>query len=177
MKLDPLTAGHHWTPHHHGENCAQRGRNTCKPSATYSPKVTWGSNLQNNPSHTQILQENAASVNSNAGGGTHGHLALVLTPVHYNQVTGHVFVTPTHPRPMLPNPRAFFPTQDLQVQWGNYFAAVYTYKVYHATDKALVKQILTEINEKFYKALRDRLVGYRNRTAAKFLHHLYGNYG
>eukprot|EP00957_Ditylum_brightwellii_P136907 10441137-Ditylum_brightwellii.AAC.1 len=27
----------------------------------------------------KILQENAASVNSNAGGGAHGHLALVLT--------------------------------------------------------------------------------------------------
>eukprot|EP00957_Ditylum_brightwellii_P049384 3746888-Ditylum_brightwellii.AAC.1 len=125
----------------------------------------------------KILQENAASINSNAGGGAHEHLALVLTPGHYHQVTGHVFAPPTHPGPTPPNPRAFFATQDLQAQRDNYFAALYAYKVYHATDKALVKQKLSAFDERFYKALRDRLVGYRNRTVANFLHHLYGNYG
>eukprot|EP00957_Ditylum_brightwellii_P158338 12052447-Ditylum_brightwellii.AAC.1 len=33
----------------------------------------------------KLLQENAASVHSDLGGGAHGHLALVLTPGHYQQ--------------------------------------------------------------------------------------------
>eukprot|EP00957_Ditylum_brightwellii_P036603 2773455-Ditylum_brightwellii.AAC.1 len=52
----------------------------------------------------KLLQENAASVHSNASGGAHGHLALVLTPAHYQQVTGHLFNPPVHPGPNLPNP-------------------------------------------------------------------------
>eukprot|EP00957_Ditylum_brightwellii_P043909 3329945-Ditylum_brightwellii.AAC.1 len=58
----------------------------------------------------KILQENAASINSNAGGGAHRHLALVLTPGHYHQVTGRVFAPPTHLGPMPPYPQAFFAT-------------------------------------------------------------------
>eukprot|EP00957_Ditylum_brightwellii_P059656 4528074-Ditylum_brightwellii.AAC.1 len=37
-------------------------------------------------------------------------------------------------------------------------------------------QILTSFNDRFYKALRNGIVGYNNCTTADFLHHLYGNY-
>eukprot|EP00957_Ditylum_brightwellii_P078280 5951935-Ditylum_brightwellii.AAC.1 len=53
----------------------------------------------------KILQENAASTHSNKGGGAHGHLALVLTPGHYQQVTGHAFAAPAHPGLNPKNPR------------------------------------------------------------------------
>eukprot|EP00957_Ditylum_brightwellii_P114933 8765019-Ditylum_brightwellii.AAC.1 len=43
-------------------------------------------------------------------------------------------------------------------------------------DQAIVKQICSVFDEWFYKALRNGSVGYNNRTAANFLHHMYGNY-
>eukprot|EP00957_Ditylum_brightwellii_P195338 14883266-Ditylum_brightwellii.AAC.1 len=70
----------------------------------------------------KILQENAVLVNSNAGGGAHGHLALVLTPGHYQQVTGHIFAPSMHPGRTPQNPRAFLLQQDLQAGRDNYFA-------------------------------------------------------
>eukprot|EP00957_Ditylum_brightwellii_P169812 12925438-Ditylum_brightwellii.AAC.1 len=47
----------------------------------------------------KILQKNDASAHSNVGGGAHGHLALVLTHGHYQQVMGHIFDAPNHPGP------------------------------------------------------------------------------
>eukprot|EP00957_Ditylum_brightwellii_P095019 7236029-Ditylum_brightwellii.AAC.1 len=123
----------------------------------------------------KILQENAALVNSNAVGGAHGHLAPVLTPGHYQQVTGHVFAHSVHPGPPPPNPRAFLLQKYLQASRDNYFVVLYNYKVYASTDRALVKQIISAFDEQFYKAIRDGIVGYRNRTSANFLYHLYGN--
>eukprot|EP00957_Ditylum_brightwellii_P125062 9532719-Ditylum_brightwellii.AAC.1 len=35
---------------------------------------------------------------------------------------------------------------------------------------------MSSFNERFYKALQDGLVGYRNRTAANFLQDICGNY-
>eukprot|EP00957_Ditylum_brightwellii_P167872 12778822-Ditylum_brightwellii.AAC.1 len=71
----------------------------------------------------------------------------------------------------------FLLAQDLQVQRDNYFVALYSHKVYHNTDKALVKQIMTAFDERFYKALSNAMLGYKNCTVADFLHHLHGNYG
>eukprot|EP00957_Ditylum_brightwellii_P179492 13673805-Ditylum_brightwellii.AAC.1 len=36
---------------------------------------------------------------------------------------------------------------------------------------------MTTFDERFYKALPNTMVGYKNRTVADFLHHLYRNYG
>eukprot|EP00957_Ditylum_brightwellii_P140992 10741470-Ditylum_brightwellii.AAC.1 len=64
----------------------------------------------------KCFHKNAASAHSNAGSGAHKHLALVLTPVHYQQVTGHLFNPPLHPGPNLPNLHAFLLQHDLQAQ-------------------------------------------------------------
>eukprot|EP00957_Ditylum_brightwellii_P144434 11002056-Ditylum_brightwellii.AAC.1 len=36
---------------------------------------------------------------------------------------------------------------------------------------------MSAFDERFYKAIKDGIVGYCNKTAAHFLHHLYGSYG
>eukprot|EP00957_Ditylum_brightwellii_P106495 8125055-Ditylum_brightwellii.AAC.1 len=125
----------------------------------------------------KILQENAAFVHSNKGGSVHGHLALVLTPVHYQQVTRHVFAAPAHPGPNPTNPRVFMLQHELQAQHVRYYADLNTFATYRNTDKTLTKQILTSFDECFYKALRNGIVAYNNLTMANFLHQLYGNFG
>eukprot|EP00957_Ditylum_brightwellii_P000356 27398-Ditylum_brightwellii.AAC.1 len=68
------------------------------------PKVTGEPTYKSIHTIHKILKEYAASVHINLGGGAHGHLALVLMPGHYQQVTGHVFNEPNHhPGPNLPN--------------------------------------------------------------------------
>eukprot|EP00957_Ditylum_brightwellii_P045873 3479864-Ditylum_brightwellii.AAC.1 len=73
----------------------------------------------------KILKENTASVHSNLEGDRHGHLALVLTPTHYQQVTGHIYVTLMHPGSHPPNPRAFILQHNLQVQWDAYYSQLH----------------------------------------------------
>eukprot|EP00957_Ditylum_brightwellii_P065976 5003258-Ditylum_brightwellii.AAC.1 len=90
-----------------------------------------------------ILQENAASIHSNAGGGVHDHLTLVLTPAHYQQVTGHLFNPHIHPGANPPNPCAFLLQHDLQAQRDQYYATLYVFNICRNTDKPLVKQITT----------------------------------
>jgi len=46
------------------------------------------------------LKANARSVPSNLGGGTLGHLGLVLSPTNYVLTSDVLFVCPTHPGPL-----------------------------------------------------------------------------
>ena len=46
------------------------------------------------------LKANASSVYSNIGGGTHGHLFLVITPAQFNLLSNAAFVIPLHPGPL-----------------------------------------------------------------------------
>ena len=47
------------------------------------------------------LKANAASVPSNLGGGSNGHLGLVLSDVEYLTVSPIAYIRPTHPGPLV----------------------------------------------------------------------------
>eukprot|EP00957_Ditylum_brightwellii_P137937 10516113-Ditylum_brightwellii.AAC.1 len=72
--------------------------------------------------HTR-LQDKAASINSNEGGGAHKHLTFVLISGQYQQVTCNVFAYPVHPVTISQNTRAFPLQQDLQASKDNCFVA------------------------------------------------------
>eukprot|EP00957_Ditylum_brightwellii_P133415 10172067-Ditylum_brightwellii.AAC.1 len=122
------------------------------------PKVTSEPAYESIHRMHNILQENAASVHSNLGGCMYGHLALVLTPAHYQQFIGHIFVQPAHPGPNPPNPHAFILQHDLQAQRDQYYSQLHCFQVYKNTNRAIVKQICSAFNERFYKALRNSIV-------------------
>ena len=46
------------------------------------------------------IKANARSVYSHLGGGTHGHLGLVLTAAQYADISNTVFTCPSHPVPL-----------------------------------------------------------------------------
>ena len=46
------------------------------------------------------VKANARSVYSNLGGGTHGHLGLVLTTAQYADISTTDFTRPDHPAPL-----------------------------------------------------------------------------
>ena len=43
------------------------------------------------------LKANAASVNTNLGGGANGHLGIVLTPTEYRNISDTTYTRPNHP--------------------------------------------------------------------------------
>ena len=43
------------------------------------------------------LMANASRVTSDLGGGSHGHLGLVLTPTEYQRITNTPYAKPAHP--------------------------------------------------------------------------------
>ena len=49
----------------------------------------------------KALKANAASVQSDLGGGIYGHLGLVLDDATYFRLTNSHYVTPVHPGPLL----------------------------------------------------------------------------
>ena len=46
------------------------------------------------------LKANASSVYSNLGGGTHGHLFLVVPPAQFNLLSNAAVIRPIHPGPL-----------------------------------------------------------------------------
>ena len=46
------------------------------------------------------IKANTRSVYSHLGGGTHGHLGLVLTAAQYADISNTVFTCPAHPGPL-----------------------------------------------------------------------------
>ena len=61
------------------------------------PKVYGEPTFQTLYDTAQHLQDNVSAVKTTLGGGNHGHLALILTPVVYHAITGHNWVEPVHP--------------------------------------------------------------------------------
>ena len=48
----------------------------------------------------QKLKANASSVYSNLGGGTHGHIFLVIPPAQSKLLSNATFIRPLHPGPL-----------------------------------------------------------------------------
>ena len=63
------------------------------------------------------LRANATSVQSDNGGGAHGHLGLVLTPAEYATVSLIAYVCPQHPGPNPPIGRTINETTLLCTQY------------------------------------------------------------
>eukprot|EP00957_Ditylum_brightwellii_P200843 15309380-Ditylum_brightwellii.AAC.1 len=125
--------------------------------------------------HT-LFMENTSTVPFTIGGGNHGHLGLIIEAPKYLQLTGVAFAAPPNPGPV-PLARHPFMTQaEIKNEQQIHCAALVTFQTYHNCNKALRNQIIAAVEERYIKALRQRMVGYSNRTSYKFLAHLYLHY-
>ena len=123
------------------------------------------------------LNANAASIPSNGGDGTLGHLVLTLGQATYQTLSiGHV----DHPPPIAPAP--------LVIPQGTTAAMIAelrrdhdesktTFKLYHTVDAALKKQILEATEETYLISLKDHNTGFARVTTRTIIEHLYTNYG
>ena len=122
------------------------------------------------------LKDNASCITCTLGGGAHGHLALVLDPGLYHQITGNNFVVPANP-----GPHAIIPTgTNLNVQRQlirNFETENFVYQTCTRTDQALKQQLLESVDDTYVEALQDPHTGYSQVTTLQLLQHLSTTYG
>jgi hypothetical protein len=125
------------------------------------------------------IKANASSVPCHLGGGAHGYLGAVLTPLAYAATIAPVnapFVVPLDPGPMQPVPVGA--TAAAREQWnGDHDKAVKQFKEYDAVTKALRKQIVSAIDETYVKPLKTRNSGYNNAAVDAMITYLFTAYG
>jgi hypothetical protein len=107
------------------------------------------------------LNNYAMCIPSERGGGTHRHLALVISEVNYTTLTNVAFIHPVHPGPN-PQPGATQPqiTENNQL----HAAAIAKYKTYHKTEVS--QMLLKAVPLTYIKELQDHQLGFAKNNQA-----------
>ena len=122
------------------------------------------------------LKSNANSVPSNlGGGGTFGHLGLVIPPNCYNLISNMPFVCPNHPGPLVIPPGT---AQHAAATVRNQHAEqMCVFKEVNAVDQALIQQIIQAVEPDFLSALRHHTTNSINMPVFNVLDYLGNKYG
>ena len=126
-----------------------------------TPTVT---KIEGIPSHDTLanlkeeLSENAASVPTEAGGGHHGYLGLLLSDTVYHQLTGHHFAAPVQPniQPVIPRGSN---AEEINAIDRTHKAAVRRHKEFTQLSKALKKQLVSAVEPIYLHALKTPHIG------------------
>ena len=120
--------------------------------------------IRGEPTHETLhhlknkLKANASSVTNTLGGGNHGYLGMVLTPVDYCRIA------PKNPFTRLPNPGILVPNPNgtaTQISSAETYHRL-TKKLYLETvllERAFIQQTIEAINTKYLAALRNPVTG------------------
>ena len=110
--------------------------------------------------HYMLLQlkANESSVPSELGGGAHGYVGAILSPVTYATLAPMTpFVPPVHQDDLTVPPMA---TQyQISLAKFQHENALQVFNQYQLVQMALIQQVLEAINAKFLTRLRNRVIG------------------
>jgi hypothetical protein len=123
----------------------------------------------------RLLNANAISIPSMAGGGAHGHLVM-MTQVEYAAISASPWMDPFNPNaiPLIPpGTNAMDAAQHARMHAE--CRRIYTNRI--NVDQALKKLILEAYNNMYTSQLEDYLLQYANRSALEILIHLKHAYG
>jgi hypothetical protein len=129
----------------------------------------------------KFLQANLRAIDTHLGGGTLGHLGLIISDASYAMIAPTtdeeptLWVTPNAPG------RAPATTDGTAAQiitarhiWEE---DVQTYRTCTSVQQALKKQIVSVFEPMYLEILNDNMVGYANISARCMLDHLFETYG
>jgi hypothetical protein len=129
----------------------------------------------------KFLQANSRDIDTHLGGGTLGHLGLIISDYSYTMIAPtmneepKLWATPNSPG------RAPAATDGTAAQisatrhmWEE---DVQTYRTYTSVQKALKKQIISVFEPMYLDILNDNMVGYANISERGMLDHLFETYG
>jgi hypothetical protein len=129
----------------------------------------------------KFLQANSWAIDAHLGGGTLGHLGLLISDVSYSNIDPPTADAPTfRVKPNAPG-RAPATTDGTGTQisasrhvWEE---DVQTYRTYTSVQQALKKQIISVFEPMYLEILNDNMVGYANISARDMLDQLLETYG
>jgi hypothetical protein len=119
------------------------------------------------------LQASSRAIDTHLGGGTLGHLGLIVSDASYAMISPStdagptLWVSPTAPGRLQPTLTAKMPIWEEDVQ---------TYRTYTSVQQALKKQIISVFEPMYLDVLNDNMVGFANISAQDMLDHLLGTY-
>jgi hypothetical protein len=129
----------------------------------------------------KFLQANSRAINNHLGGGTLGHLGLIISDDSYAMISPTMDEEPTlWVTPHAPG-RTPATTDGTAAQisaarhiWEE---DVHTYRTCTSVQQALKKQIISVFEPMYLEILNDNMVGYANISARGMLDHLFDTYG
>jgi hypothetical protein len=125
----------------------------------------------------KFLQANSRTIDTHLGGGTLGHLGLIISDASYS-----IIAPPTAGEPTLwetPNAPGRAPTTmdgtAAQISAARHVweEDVQTYRTYTSVQQALKKQIISVFDPMYLNNLNDNMVGYANISSRDMLDHLF----
>jgi hypothetical protein len=127
------------------------------------------------------LQANSRAIDTHLGGGTLGHLGLIISDASYSMIAPTTDAGPTlWVSPQSPG-RALSNTDGTSTQisaarhvWEE---DVQTYRTYTSVQQALKKQIINVFEPMYLDVLNDNMVGFANISSRDMLDHLFSTYG
>jgi hypothetical protein len=129
----------------------------------------------------KFLLANSWAIDTHLGGGTLGHLGLIISDVSYSNISPPTADAPKfRETPNAPG-RAPATTDGASAQisaarhvWEE---DVQTYRTYTSIQQALKKQIISVFEPMYLEILNDNMVGYTNISEIDMLDHLFETYG
>jgi hypothetical protein len=129
----------------------------------------------------KFLQANYRAIDTHLGGGTLGHLGLIISDAAYSNIAPPTSDAPTFwESPNAPG-RAPATTDGIAAQLSAarhvWEEDIQTYRTYTSIQQALKKQIISVFEPMYLEILNDNMVGYTNISARYMLDHLFETYG
>jgi hypothetical protein len=140
------------------------------------PKIKNEPTLKDNRVTTCLLNANALSVPSMAGGGANGHLGIIMTQVEYAAISATPWVEHFNPGgiPIIPpDTKAVGAAQIARMH--DEFCRIYTNRI--NVDQALKRIMLEEYTRMYTSQIEDYLLQYADRTDLEVIMHLKQIYG
>jgi hypothetical protein len=129
----------------------------------------------------KFLQANSWSIDTHLGGGTLGHLGLIISDASYAMIAQTMDAGPTlWTNPQAPG-RAPANTDGTAAKSSTvrhiWEEDVQTYGTCTSVQQALKKQIISVFEPMYLDILNDNIIGYANISARYMLDHLFETYG
>jgi hypothetical protein len=129
----------------------------------------------------KFLQANSRAIDTHLGGGTLGHLGMIISDASYAIIAPTTDAGPTlWTSPQAPGrPPANTDGTAAQISSGRHIweEDVQTYRMCTSVQQALKKQIISVFEPMYLDILNANMVGYANISARDMLDHLFSTYG
>jgi hypothetical protein len=129
----------------------------------------------------KLLQANSRAIDTHLGGGSLGHLGLIVSDASYAMIAPEIdagpilWISPTAPGWDPGNTDG----TSAQISAARHIwdEEVQTYRTYTSVQQALKNQIITAFEPMYLDVLNDDMVGFANISTRAMLDHLFATYG